>query len=42
MPQAKERKVIKVVMKKLKNVKANKLNQNPITVVTLYLFIFQK
>ena len=34
MPQAKERKITKVVIKKLKNVKANKLNQNPITAVT--------
>ena len=37
MPQAKERKITKVVIKRLKNVKANKLNQNFITVVTLYL-----
>ena len=37
MPQAKERKIIKVVIKKLKNIKANKLNQNPIIAVTLCL-----
>ena len=37
MPRVKERKITKVIIKKLKNVKANKLNQNPITVVTLYL-----
>ena len=34
MPRAKERKITKVAMKRLKNVKANKLNQNPITAVT--------
>ncbi len=34
MPRAKERKIIKMVIKRLKNAKANKLNQNPITVVT--------
>ena len=37
MPQIKERKITKIVIKKLKNVKANKLNQNPIIVVTLCL-----
>ena len=37
MPQAKERKIIKVVIKKFKNLKANKLNQNPIIMVTLHL-----
>jgi len=37
MPRAKERKITKVAMKRLKNTKANKLNQNPITAVTLYL-----
>ena len=37
MPRAKERKIIKVAMKKLKIAKANKLNQNPITAVTLCL-----
>ena len=37
MPRAKERKIIKMVIKRLKNTKANKLNQNPIIVVTLYL-----
>ena len=37
MPQAKERKITKVAIKKLKNIKANKLNQNPIIAVTLYL-----
>ena len=39
MPRAKERKITKVAMKRLKNAKANKLNQNPITAVTPYLFI---
>ena len=34
MPRAKERKITKVAMKRLKNVKANKLNQNPIAAVT--------
>jgi len=34
MPRAKERKITKVAMKRLKNAKANKLNQNPITAVT--------
>ena len=42
MPQAKERKIIKVVIKKLKNVKANKLNQNPIIAVTPYLLTPQE
>ena len=37
MPQAKERKIRKVAIKKLKNIKANKLNQNPIIAVTLCL-----
>jgi len=37
MPQAKERKIIKVAIKRLKNTKANKLNQNPIIAVTLHL-----
>ena len=42
MPQAKERKITKIAIKKLKNVKANKLNQNPITAVTLCLLTPQE
>ena len=40
MPELKKRKVIKVGIKKLRNIKANKLNNNPIIVATLRLPIF--
>ncbi len=37
MPRVKERKATKVGMKRIKIAKAKKLNNNPITAVTLYL-----
>ena len=37
MPELKKRKVIKAGIKKLRNAKANKSNNNPITVATLRL-----
>ena len=38
MPRTKERKATKVEIKKIRIAKAKKLNNNPIIVVTLYLF----
>jgi hypothetical protein len=37
MPRVKERKATKVGIKRIRIVKAKKLNNNPITVVTPYL-----
>ena len=38
MPQIKEKKATKIGIKRIKIIKAKKLNNNPITAVILYLF----